>query len=378
MKNSDINMNELNTICFFGVGTLLLNAFNQACREIGRVPDYLVDNDQRKWGMLFFGITCISPEQLGKLDKGATIVITVKQFESIYQQLNTMEFSDIKLLCYAKGGDYISGLVQLNNVCFKDDESVDNLLQQIRGRWALVTGASRGIGYQIALGLARLGVNIVAHSRKLEHNQTILKVCSNAGAKVKSVSADLADEHETLGLLKQLPHIDILVNCAGISTPSSQEWSTDYIDFLTTLKINTIAPVMLCNALIPKMLSSGYGRVMNVTSSLQQSLTDIAYSCSKAGMNKFVHDLVPSLHDKDVKVSLLDPGWLNTDMGGEQAPAKVESVLPGGLLGIIMDDFDNGYMFNAQEFSGYRLEQAITKAKWLSELNSALNMGDLL
>jgi NAD(P)-dependent dehydrogenase (short-subunit alcohol dehydrogenase family) len=114
------------------------------------------------------------------------------------------------------------------------------------------------------------------------------------------------------------------------------------------------------------MISQGYGRVVNVSSTIQYRPYEMAYACSKAALDKYVHDISPTLDGTGVKMSLLDPGWLKTDMGGENATHDVESVLPGALLGVVMDDFENGRWFSAQDFAGQDLESAIAKVNRMS------------
>jgi len=90
----------------------------------------------------------------------------------------------------------------------------------------------------------------------------------------------------------------------------------------------------------------------------------MAYACSKAALSKFVHDLAPSLQGTGVMMSLVCPGYVRSDMGGVNAPYAVESVIPGALLGALLDGDINGRWFIAQDYAGLDLPAAIQKSKF--------------
>ena len=90
----------------------------------------------------------------------------------------------------------------------------------------------------------------------------------------------------------------------------------------------------------------------------------MAYACSKAALNKFVHDLAPSLHGTGVMMSLVCPGYVRSDMGGPNAPHPVESVIPGALLGAFLDEDVNSRWFIAQDYTGLDLTTAMQRAKF--------------
>ena len=87
-----------------------------------------------------------------------------------------------------------------------------------------------------------------------------------------------------------------------------------------------------------------------------------AYAISKAAVDKFVRDFVPTLKDTGVVMSLLDPGWLRTDLGGPKAPNDPSTVLPGALVPALLDDGPSGRLFAAQDYAGLSLEAALKKA----------------
>lgn len=352
-------------LCFFGVGAQLLESFDQIASAAGRVPDYLCDNDAGKWGRVFQGIPCLSPAQLAALEGPCTVVITVKSVESVSRQLAELGIGDIRFCCFDR--------------CYTSVRLIKKLLDpaayppsspiSIQGKWAFVTGAARGIGRRIAIEMAGLGANVVAHSRCTAHTEELAALCAAAGVQFLPVAAELSDPVALDSMLSrlelQVPGIDIVYNNAAISPPCpSSFWDATPQHYLDSYAVNTVAPIRICQRLIPPMLRRGFGRVINVTSSIQKRPAEMAYACSKAGLDKFVHDLAPLLSGTGVMMTLLDPGWLRTDMGGAAAPHPVESVVPGVLLGALLEGDINGRWFEAHEYAGLELLAALQKAKY--------------
>ncbi|NTV90743.1 MAG: SDR family oxidoreductase, partial [Clostridiales bacterium] len=234
---------------------------------------------------------------------------------------------------------------------------------------ALITGASRGIGRQIAVELAKLGSNLILHSRRIENTEEVAAICKGYGVRVSTVSSDLGSETELEGMLNFLDKvhqpIDCVFNNAAISLPcGSDPWDISSRDYLAHYAVNTVAPIRICYHLIPPMIRRGYGRVVNVSSTIQRRPGEMPYACSKAALNKFVFDLAPALEGTGVMISLVCPGHVRTDMGGDVAPHNVESVIPGVLLGALMNEDVNGRFFIAQDYAGMDIRSAIRKAKF--------------
>ena len=226
----------------------------------------------------------------------------------------------------------------------------------IRGKWALVTGASRGIGHQICLGLADYGCNVVLHSRDSAHTQALAAQLTAKGVDVFQAAAELSDERQVdamlATLLSSVPGIDIVYNNAAVMTPYRSDWqSVPADDFRQSFEVNVIALIRICHGLIPGMTERGWGRIINVTSGIADQPELLAYSISKAAVDKFVTDTAGRLKDAGVLINLLDPGWLRTDLGGPNAPNSVESVLPGALVPALLDDGTTGQFFRAQDYA---------------------------
>lgn len=228
-------------------------------------------------------------------------------------------------------------------------------MTDISGKWALVTGASRGVGRQISLGLARAGCNVVLHSRLLESTTTLAAELQELRVQTHQVAAELSDAAELTSMLESLlqsgPEIDILYNNAAIMTPYRQDWlNIPDEDYKRSFQVNVIALSRICHAFIPGMKTRKWGRIVNVTSGIQDQPELIAYSISKGAVDKFTTDTSGHLAEHGVLMNTLDPGWLRTDLGGPNAPGDVTSVLPGALMPVLTET-THGQLFRAQDYA---------------------------
>ncbi len=244
-------------------------------------------------------------------------------------------------------------------------------MADLNGKWALVTGASRGVGSHVSRGLASLGCNVVLHSRELAHSAALLRDVEAQGVKAVAVAGELADQTQVDAMLdaalRQAGAIDIVYNNAAIMTPWRDDpWNTPAEDFRKSFEVNVISLARICYRLVPPMLARKWGRVINVTSGIMEQPQLTAYAISKAAVDKFVRDFAPSLAGTGVQMTLLDPGWLRTDLGGPKAPNDPSSVLPGALVPALLDDGASGTLFRAQDFAGMSLEKAVQMARGTS------------
>ena len=227
-------------------------------------------------------------------------------------------------------------------------------MSTLKGKRALVTGASRGVGHQIALGLAEQGCDIVLHSRKLENTRALAASLSEQGIRASSMAAELSDPNQVERLIDQLLEqggVDILYNNAAVMTPWRDAHTTPLQDYVESFQVNVFALVRLCDRLLPPMLTRGWGRIINVTSGIENIRELLPYSMSKAAVDRYVRDVSPSLAGTGVVMSLLDPGWLQTDLGGEQAPNTVDTCRPGVLVPALLgDDATSGRLYRAQDY----------------------------
>ena len=243
----------------------------------------------------------------------------------------------------------------------------------IRGKWALVTGASRGIGRLAALCLAKQGCNIVAQSRELAHTDTLLSELKEMGVEAYAVAAELSDITAVNCMLQEIEangtQIDIVLNNAAVQIAyRTNYFETPVEDYTTSFQINTIAPMIICYHYLPKMMERGFGRIVNTTSGIRLEPEQAGYSASKAALDKVTIDIGSKLEGTDVIISLADPGWCRTDLGGPNAPNAPESAIPGVVVGAFINDGKSGRLFSAGEFAGMTLEEAVTKAETMPSL----------
>jgi NAD(P)-dependent dehydrogenase (short-subunit alcohol dehydrogenase family) len=241
-------------------------------------------------------------------------------------------------------------------------------MTEIKEKWALITGASRGIGKEIATALGSLGCNLVLHSRSVEHTNTLAEELSGKGVHTVSLQGDISDPNQVTQLISDIenaaPQIDILYNNAAIMMPYHDDvWEIPAEEFRKSFETNVISQIRLCNALIPSMIQRRWGRVINLISGIDQQPQLAPYAISKAAFQKFTHDLAPTLENSGVAINSLDPGWLKTDMGSQEAPNPVDSVIPGALVPALLTHSASGREFKAQDYAGMSIGQAIQKAE---------------
>jgi len=227
----------------------------------------------------------------------------------------------------------------------------------IKGKWALITGASRGIGRQVATAMAEKGCNLILHSRKKSNTDAIKNELSKFNVKLIQVEAELSDIARVSQLADEAENLSgglsVLYNNAAIMTQYRTDiYSAPESEYIQSFTVNTIAPITLCNAIIPKMIKRGFGRVVNVTSGIKDEPQLMPYAASKAALDKYVYDMAPHLKNTGVLMNLMDPGWLRTDLGGPNAPNPVESVIPGALVPVLLDVGDEtcGKFYHAQDY----------------------------
>lgn len=242
------------------------------------------------------------------------------------------------------------------------------MLTDVKGKWALVTGANRGVGYRIAKFMAQHGCNLVLHSRSLEHTKDVLAEVKALGVEAYDVAAELSDLSQVVRMIAEIKahdtQIDILFNDAGVQIAYRVDYyKTPAEDYTKSFLINTIAPMMLCYEFIPPMIERGFGRVINTTSGIRNEPEQAGYSASKAALDKVTLDLAGKVDGTDVIISLTDPGWCRTDLGGPNAPNDPDSVIPGICVGAFVNDRISGRNLGAQNFTGMTLEEAVAKAK---------------
>lgn len=204
---------------------------------------------------------------------------------------------------------------------------------------ALVTGANRGIGLEVARQLAELGHTVILSSRDAAKGQAALASIQQPGFDLVFHQLDVNDADSILAakqwIIDQYGRLDILINNAGINYDLwHQALNADLAESHETIEANLFGPWRLSQAFIPMMQAAGYGRVVNVSSGAG-ALNGMgsgtpAYAVSKAGLNVLTIKLASEVSG-DILVNAVCPGWVRTDMGGSNATRSVAE----GASGII-------------------------------------------
>ena len=192
--------------------------------------------------------------------------------------------------------------------------------KRLKGKLALVTGSSRGVGQQIAIGLAQLGAIVVVHGRTRKNTEKTCSLLEGYGVAIYSVEGDLVNNEDITGItnymIDKFGGVDILYNNAAIMSPFKEDiWKHSPDAWEASYQVNVYALYYFCAAFIPLMIQRGYGRIINLTSGIKDQPELLPYSSTKAAVDKLTQDLAVKLEGTGVRINRLDPGWLKTDMG---------------------------------------------------------------
>ncbi len=203
---------------------------------------------------------------------------------------------------------------------------------KLKGRTALVTGASRGIGRAIALALAEEGADVAVNYMASEAAaREVVEQIQKLGRRTMLARADVADYPDTFRMarevLREFGHLDILVNNAGI-TSDKTFIKMDHASWRKVLSINLDGVFNCTKVFIDQMITHNFGRVVNITSVIGQigNFGQANYAASKAGVAAFTKSLAKELAAKGITVNAVAPGFVETEMV-QAIPEKMKSRL---------------------------------------------------
>jgi NAD(P)-dependent dehydrogenase (short-subunit alcohol dehydrogenase family) len=234
---------------------------------------------------------------------------------------------------------------------------------------ALITGANKGLGFEMARQLAKTGTTVVVGARDSQKGEAAAEKLRGEGYDAQFLKLDVNknEDHAAAAewLQKKFGRLDILINNAGISAEElgSGTTSKTTADVLhRTFETNFFAPVALTQTLLPLLQKSEAGRIVNMSSILgSQTLhadpkspiygfKALAYDASKAALNSFTIHLAYELKDTKIKVNSAHPGWVKTDMGTDAAPMEIpEGGKTGVALASLGEDGPTGGFFHLGE-----------------------------
>lgn len=189
----------------------------------------------------------------------------------------------------------------------------------LKGKTAVITGASRGLGRAMALALGRAGASLALIARDIEALEETAAAARQLGAEAECFRADVTQEAEVeavrAAILQRFGGVDILINNAGVNIRKSlHEFTLEEWTRVTGTNLTSV--FLLCRAFIPAMKGRGYGRIINMTSIMSHvSLPGrTAYSASKAGLLGLTKSLALELAPDDITVVAISPGPFATEM----------------------------------------------------------------
>ena len=231
---------------------------------------------------------------------------------------------------------------------------------------ALITGANKGLGFEMARQLGHAGVTVVLGARDPHKGEAAAEKLRQEGLDAQFLKLDVTDleDHAAAAafLNEKFGRLDILINNAGISAEEfgAGKASTTTGDLIRkTFETNFFAPVALTQSLLPLLRKSDAGRIVNMSSILgSQALhadpkspiydfKSLSYDASKAALNSFTIHLAHELKDTKIKVNSAHPGWVKTDMGTDAAPMEIpEGGKTGVELALLGEDGPTGGFFH--------------------------------
>ena len=213
---------------------------------------------------------------------------------------------------------------------------------RLSGRTALVTGANRGIGFEVCRQLGREGAKVILGIR--HGGKETLETLSTEGHDVSLIPIDTSDSDLIRNALNQLSEtrVDILINNAAVLDRGSIVSLSDP-ELETVVRTNLLGPMLLAKNLAEGMRQKRWGRIVNVTSGMGAisrglGADSVAYRVTKLALNGFTICLAEALRGTGVLVNSVDPGWVRTSMGGQMAHRTPEEGARSIMHAVLLPD----------------------------------------
>lgn len=184
----------------------------------------------------------------------------------------------------------------------------------LQGKWAVVCGASKGLGFACAEALAQEGVNLVINSRTAQAIEEAAHKLQEYGVEVKAVAADIATNAGQAKVLTAAPQVDILITNAG-GPPPGDFREFDRNDWIKAVEQNMITPIELIKATVDDMIARRFGRIVNITSTTVKAPIDLLClsNGARAGLTGFIAGISREVAQHNVTINNLLPGKFETD-----------------------------------------------------------------
>jgi NAD(P)-dependent dehydrogenase (short-subunit alcohol dehydrogenase family) len=236
-------------------------------------------------------------------------------------------------------------------------------VELFQGDIALISGANKGIGYEIARGLAEKKVKVLVGARDAARGQAAADKLKAEGADARFIQLDVTDhgsiQRAADSIEKEFGRLDILINNAGIGEWGSSPSGTDLAKVREVYETNFFGPIAMIQILLPLLRKSKHGRIVNVSSSLgsltlaSQPGSPIAervilgYNTSKTALNSMTVQFANELKDTPIKVNAICPGYCATDLNGHSGPrSAAQGAVAAVQYATIGEDGPTGGYFN--------------------------------
>lgn len=232
----------------------------------------------------------------------------------------------------------------------------------VDGKVAIVTGATRGLGQAMALGLGKAGAKIVAVGSALKNLEATVKLLENESIEVLPVACDQRDPAQIQAAIQatldKFGKIDVLVNNAGTIKRAPADVHSDD-DWLDVIETNLNGVFRFCRDVGKTMIEQGSGKIINIASllSFQGGITVPGYAASKGGVAQLTKALANEWASKNVQINAIAPGYFSTDntvniRNDEERFASISARIPAGRWGD-PEDLVGAVVFLSSNASNY-------------------------
>ena len=202
----------------------------------------------------------------------------------------------------------------------------------LKNRTAIITGGARGIGYAIAARFLESGAKVClwdVDEEKLNSAKLALETKGITEVMKVELTSESEVQHAAEQVVTLFGKIDILVNNAGITGGNAVTWELDPKVWRQVIEVNLIAPFLTCRAVVPKMLTNGYGRIINVASiaGKEGNPTASHYSASKAGLIGLTKSLGKELATNNILVNCITPAAAKTELFEQMTQQHLDYML---------------------------------------------------
>ncbi len=204
------------------------------------------------------------------------------------------------------------------------------MIQVLKNKTAIITGASQGLGAHIAHRFVAAGANVMLSARDSKALQSLtdeLRAKATLEQKIAFHACDITHEASPRELvaetIKQLGSVHVLVNNAGIWGPKGEVEENDWSEWVYTVQINLLASVMMCREVLPAMKQQGYGKIIQLSGggATKPMPRTSAYAATKAAVVRFAETLAEEVRGTGITVNAIAPGAMNTRMLDEMLAA---------------------------------------------------------